>query len=204
MCSGPVLTNLNDNDKEGQTVSCSVVSDSSTTLLCPRNSPGKNTRVGCHSLLQGIFLTRGWKLGLLHCRQTLYHRSHRGSPILIGKKKDSSRHWALPACQGLLQGCTCVISFNFHRKRILLSSFYTQENQGTGRLSNWAKSLSNWIWTKLACGPWFSSCLNKGLQRGKNQTFICAFPVPGTVSAQTRQRSPKVQSLGCEVRHSRF
>ena len=28
-------------------------------LLCPRNSPGKNTGVGCHALLQGIFPTRG-------------------------------------------------------------------------------------------------------------------------------------------------
>ena len=24
-------------------------------LLCPRDSPGKNTGVGCHALLQGIF-----------------------------------------------------------------------------------------------------------------------------------------------------
>ena len=28
-------------------------------LLCPRDSPGKNTGVVCHSLLQGIFLTEG-------------------------------------------------------------------------------------------------------------------------------------------------
>ena len=28
-------------------------------LLCPWNSPGKNTRVGGHFLLQGIFLTQG-------------------------------------------------------------------------------------------------------------------------------------------------
>ena len=27
-------------------------------LLCPWNSPGKNSGVGCHSLLQGIFLTQ--------------------------------------------------------------------------------------------------------------------------------------------------
>ena len=27
----------------------------STRLLCPWDSPGKNTRVGCHVLLQGIF-----------------------------------------------------------------------------------------------------------------------------------------------------
>ena len=30
--------------------------------------PGKNTGVGCHFLLQGIFLTHGWNLCLLHCR----------------------------------------------------------------------------------------------------------------------------------------
>ena len=39
-------------------------------LLCPWNSPGKNTGVGCHSLLQGIFLTQGLNLGLPHWRQT--------------------------------------------------------------------------------------------------------------------------------------
>ena len=30
-------------------------------LLCPWNSPGKNTGVGSHSLLPGIFLTQGWE-----------------------------------------------------------------------------------------------------------------------------------------------
>ena len=32
------------------------------------NSPGKNTGVGSHSLLQGIFATQGSNLVLLHCR----------------------------------------------------------------------------------------------------------------------------------------
>ena len=41
------------------------------------DSLGKNTRVCSHSLLQGIFLTQGSKLGLLHCKQILYHR-HQG------------------------------------------------------------------------------------------------------------------------------
>ena len=36
--------------------------------------------MGCHCLLQGIFLTQGSNLGLLHCRQILYHLSHQGSP----------------------------------------------------------------------------------------------------------------------------
>ena len=35
-------------------------------LLCPWDSPGKNTGVGCHFLLQGIFLIQGLNLHLLH------------------------------------------------------------------------------------------------------------------------------------------
>ena len=60
----------------------SVMSDSvAPRFLCPWNSPGKNTGVGCHSLLQGIFLTQGLNPGLLHCRQTLYRLSHWRSAI---------------------------------------------------------------------------------------------------------------------------
>jgi len=32
------------------------------------NSPGENTEMGCHALLQGIFPTQGSNPGLLHCR----------------------------------------------------------------------------------------------------------------------------------------
>ena len=39
----------------------------------------QDTGVGCHFLLQGIFLTQGLNPGLLHCRQTLYHLSHQGN-----------------------------------------------------------------------------------------------------------------------------
>ena len=35
-------------------------------LLCPRDSPGKNTGVGCHALLQGIFPTQGSNPSLSH------------------------------------------------------------------------------------------------------------------------------------------
>jgi len=44
------------------------------------DSPGKNTGVGCHFLLQGIFPTQKSNLGLLHCRQLLYRLSYEGSP----------------------------------------------------------------------------------------------------------------------------
>ena len=50
-----------------------------TSLFHPWDFLGKNTRVGCHFLLQEIFPTQGLNLGLPHCRQTLYHLSHQGS-----------------------------------------------------------------------------------------------------------------------------
>ena len=53
--------------------------DKACHLLCPWDSPGKNTGVDCHSLLQGIFPTEGLNPGLLHCRQSLYHLSHQGT-----------------------------------------------------------------------------------------------------------------------------
>ena len=61
-------------------VSCSILSESlqphglqPTRVLCPWNSPSKNAGVGCHSFLQGIFLTQGSNPGLPHCSQVLYH-----------------------------------------------------------------------------------------------------------------------------------
>ena len=46
-------------------------------LLCPQNSQCKNTGVGSHSLLQGIFPTQGLSPGLLHCRWILQHPATR-------------------------------------------------------------------------------------------------------------------------------
>ena len=50
-----------------------------TNFLCPRDSPGKNTGVGCHFLLQEIFPTQRSDPGLPHCRQILYRLSYAGS-----------------------------------------------------------------------------------------------------------------------------
>ena len=60
-------------------ISRSVVSDCDSRLLCQWDSPGKNTGVGCHSLVQSI-PTQGSKLDLLNCRQVLYHLNHQGKP----------------------------------------------------------------------------------------------------------------------------
>ena len=47
---------------------CDPMVTKPSSLLCLWNSPGKNTGVGSHSLLQGIFLIQGSKLSLLHHR----------------------------------------------------------------------------------------------------------------------------------------
>ena len=45
------------------------------------NYAGKNTGVGCHVLLQGIFPIQGSNPGLPHCRQILYYLSHQEGEI---------------------------------------------------------------------------------------------------------------------------
>ena len=51
------------------------------------DSPGKNIRVGCHFLLQRIFLTQGSNPGLAHCWQTLYRlRDHDKKYICFDRK----------------------------------------------------------------------------------------------------------------------
>ena len=51
------------------------------TASRPWDFPGKSTGVGCHFLLQGVFPTQGWNLGLPHCRQMLYHLSYQRSHV---------------------------------------------------------------------------------------------------------------------------
>ena len=75
--------------RTAKSVSYSVVSDSlrphglfPARLLCPWDFPSKNTGLGCHSLLQGIFSIQPLNPGLLNCRQILYCLSHKGRPTI--------------------------------------------------------------------------------------------------------------------------
>ena len=69
------------------------------------NFPGKSTGVSCHFLLQGVFPTRHCSnLGLPHCRQTLYHQSHHGSPLTQWTRvKASFGRWWRTGKPGVLQ-----------------------------------------------------------------------------------------------------
>ena len=61
---------------------CNPMDCSPTGSSVHGDSPGQNTGVGCHALLQGIFSTQGMNTGLLHCRQILYCLNHQGSPYI--------------------------------------------------------------------------------------------------------------------------
>ena len=84
-----------------ESVSCSVVPDSlqprglwpARLLLCWWDSPGKNTGVDRHSLLQKIFPTQGSNPGLLHCRQILYYLRYREDPKQHGWSEKIKSEW---------------------------------------------------------------------------------------------------------------
>ena len=62
----------------------SVLCNSATHgLYSPWSSPGQNTGVGSHSLLQRIFPTKESNPGLPHCRQSLYQLRHKQSPKIL-------------------------------------------------------------------------------------------------------------------------
>ena len=78
--------------KKDSTKFCPTLCDPMVQLLCPWESPSKNTGMGCYFLLQGIFPMQGLNPGLLHCRQTLYPLSHQRSPKQVGGSLQ------IPAC----------------------------------------------------------------------------------------------------------
>ena len=57
-------------------------------LLCPWDFLGKHTGMGCHALLQKVFLTQGSNpISCISCngRRVLYHWCHLGSPESLAK-----------------------------------------------------------------------------------------------------------------------
>ena len=82
---------------------CSVTSDSlwpyglePTRPLCPWDSPGKSTGVGCHALLQGIYPTQGsnWHLlGFLHWQMESWPLCHLGSQVSQAMRIQFCYYW---------------------------------------------------------------------------------------------------------------
>ena len=81
------------------------------TSICG-DSAGKNTGLGYHALLQGIYPILTLNPGLLHCRWILYCLSHRGSPYQI---RTVLQHLALPLCR---------IDHSFNQFNYLYSTYF--------------------------------------------------------------------------------
>ena len=141
-------------------VSHSVVSDSlwshglyPARLLCSWNSPGKNIGVGCHFLLQGIFLTQGSNPHLLHWQADALPLSHLRSQIseLHGPKRQYEELMLLNCGAG--------------------EDFWESLGQhGDQASQSWRKSTLNIHW-KDWCWSWSSKTLAtwcEELTRGKD------------------------------------
>ena len=119
-----------------------------TRLPSPWNSPGKNTGVGSHSLLQRIFPTQGLNPVLPHCRQILQHLSHQGSPsnlighpIFLFAKPDHPGQTPTVCCP------THKPAFGRSQCRFLCLPFHLQAGQTTR--SSWAACSCS-----QSCCPW--------------------------------------------------
>ena len=112
----------------------SLVARSCLTLWDPMDCPltgssvdgdsqGKNTCVGCHAFLQGIFPTQGSNSGFLHCRSILYHLIHQESPTL---KTGLIQNWERN--KSMLYIVTCL--FNLYAEYIMRNARLDEAQAG--------------------------------------------------------------------------
>ena len=81
-------------------------------LLCPWDSPGKNTGVGCHFLLQGIFPSEGSNPRVLHWQVDALPLNHLGSP----QRNSQGLFFLMPPGRRTSRdpaGCLCPLILNF-------------------------------------------------------------------------------------------
>ena len=142
-----------------------------TRLLWPWDSLDKNTRVGCHFLLQEIFPTQGSNPCLLHCRQILYHRVTRCEVLTRWKRL---RHWErLKARRGGRQRMRWLEGIN--SVDMNLSKLWNiVEDRGAwqatvGGVAKHRVQLSDWMkstpgdWTRQPCALWGCGLYQEGL-----------------------------------------
>ena len=145
-------------------------------VLCPWDSPGKDTGVGCHFLLQMIFLTQGSNPGLLHHRWTLSPSEPPG--------KDTSYHPSRFYCTAHSVGkeSTCNAGDS---SLISGSGRSTGEGIGYPFQYSWASLVAQLV-KNLPAMPetWFQSLgWEYPLEKGKaTHSSILAWRIPGTVT----------------------
>ena len=131
-------------------LSPSVVSDSCEPMDCSLpdpsahgDSPGMNTGMGCHAILQGIFPTQGSNPSLLHYRQSLYQLSYQGTPIFATPMDYTVLGILQPV---LLEWVACPFSSGSSQPRnqtgvsCIASGFFTSWATREARSEDWVAS----------------------------------------------------------------
>ena len=95
-------------------------------------------RVGCHFLLQGIFLTQGLNSDLLHHRRILYYPSHQGSSRKRGYQLFKRSRFPTSPRAPWYSFPGQALSMGFSRTEWVVISFF--------RGSSWPRN-----WTRISC-----------------------------------------------------
>ena len=135
-----------------------------TRLLCPWDSPGQNTGVGCHSLLQGIFPTQGSNPSLLYWLGDSLPSELQGKPASLLNALCISFLWSNDIIN-LEPPLSQQLWLNFHTTLLSALSFYFA-NCYQSPAHNFSVILHRFSNIYLAC---------KELE---NMTSICLFKFP--------------------------
>ena len=110
------------------------------------DSPGKNTGVGCHALLQGVFPNQGWKPGLPHFKQILYQLSHERSPIIRGwVAYPFSRGSSQPRNQTWVSRIACRLSTSWATREAHWVQYLANNSYGVNGLRICRDVLKSWL-----------------------------------------------------------
>ena len=125
------------------------------------DSPGKNTGIGCHALLQGIFPTQKSNPGLLHCRRVLYHLSHQGSLIYLNKYLKTVK--TNQSIETLKINSIILVSLPLSRERKIPISWQVRRKPILNKQKRWRRRRSS----KAMCSVgrrWLISGMQRGLE----------------------------------------
>ena len=121
------------------------------------DSPGKNTGVGCHALLHGLFPTQGLTPGLPHYRQVLYCLSYQGSPrtpewVAYPSSRGSS--WPRKSYLGLLHCRQILYQLRYQGSPFIYASYYIKLKSKIYTLNN---TLRQWSTVHILPLSWIKN-----------------------------------------------
>ena len=147
--------------------------------LCPWDSPGENTGMGCHALLQEIFPTQGWKQCLLH----LLHWQAGSLPLVpYGKPLPLVHLQFIPSFANKCLITVSLCGLSTWKKNSLISLTQTFA---------W-----KWKWVSQLCPTLFNpmDCTLHGILQARILKWV-AFPFSrGSSQSRDQTRSPTLQA----------